>query len=101
LDLAPERVKLDARLTDGLATSVGMASMVRSITDMAHTLDIEVVAKGVEDEAQLAKLRQLGVDYVQGFLLGKPLTVAELATQLSNPQPFSSQSQLKALFGSA
>lgn len=47
LDLASARAKLDKCLTDGIAASDSIASMVRSITDMAHALDVEVVAKDV------------------------------------------------------
>jgi diguanylate cyclase (GGDEF)-like protein/PAS domain S-box-containing protein len=49
------------------------AALVRAIITMAHTLTLEVVAEGVETEAQLAFLRTLSCDLVQGFYLGKPL----------------------------
>lgn len=40
---------------------------------LAHSLDLEVTAEGVEDEATLAMLQQLGCDAIQGFLTGRPV----------------------------
>ena len=39
---------------------------------MGRALGLDVAAEGVETEAQLARLRALGCDYVQGYLLGRP-----------------------------
>lgn len=44
---------------------------------MAHNLNLEVIAEGVETEAELAYLRQQGCDFVQGFLFSRPLPAAE------------------------
>ena len=51
------------------------------MTVLAHNLDLEVVAEGVETPDQLEKLQELGCDYAQGFLLGRPLD-APAAEQL-------------------
>jgi len=42
------------------------------IIDLARTLDLEVIAEGIEAPAQLEALRQLGAEFGQGFLLGRP-----------------------------
>ena len=46
---------------------------IRSIIDMAHVLSLHVVAEGVETEAQLAKLGQIGCDVVQGYVFSRPV----------------------------
>jgi hypothetical protein len=51
--------------------------IVRSIVTLAKSLGMEVVAEGVEQEAQLTQLRELGCHSVQGFLLARPLLAEE------------------------
>ena len=53
-----------------------------SLVRMAHDLDIEVVAKGVESMRQLEALQELEVDYLQGFVLNPPLTTEDLTSHL-------------------
>jgi EAL domain-containing protein (putative c-di-GMP-specific phosphodiesterase class I) len=59
---------------------------VRGIIALAHSLDLEVVAEGVETEEQLALLRAMGCDINQGFLLYKPMP-AEQVEKLLETQP--------------
>lgn len=56
---------------------------------MAHTIDLEVVAEGVETPEQLAILRQHHCNYVQGYLKSKPLTVCKIEQVLDHKQPLS------------
>ena len=46
---------------------------------MAHALGMSVVAEGVETEDQLEELRVIGVDFAQGYLLGRPVAADRLA----------------------
>ena len=50
-------------------------SIVRAITSMATALGCDLVAEGVETPAQLASLRELGCQFAQGYLIGKPRTI--------------------------
>ncbi|HAL66778.1 MAG TPA: GGDEF-domain containing protein, partial [Pseudomonas sp.] len=52
--------------------------LVHAMINLAHNLNLEVVAEGVENEAQLALLRGFGCNQVQGFLVSKPLPVDAL-----------------------
>ena len=59
------------------------AMLVRSTVHLAHELGLKVVAEGVEEPACLAFLEQIGCDYAQGYLVGRPLdagALAEMAT---------------------
>ena len=54
-----------------------MASIIRAVLALGESLDIPVLAEGVETEAQLAFLREQGCDEVQGYLLGRPMPAAD------------------------
>ena len=73
--LSPRYLKIDMEFVRGLATSEDDARMVRSIVTMAQGCGILTVAEGVEDAETMAALRSLGVDYAQGFYLGRPTLV--------------------------
>ncbi len=52
--------------------------MISSLVTLARGLGINVTAEGVETEDQLGQLRELGVNFAQGYLLGRPMPVAQL-----------------------
>ena len=54
---------------------------MRSIIQLAHALDMQVVAEWVTSADQLHRLRILGCDMVQGYLLGEPLEAGTFATR--------------------
>jgi diguanylate cyclase (GGDEF)-like protein/PAS domain S-box-containing protein len=75
------------------------ASIVKAIVDLGHTLDMQIIAEGVETEQQLNKLGEFGVDFIQGYYFSKPLT-AELCEKflkkkLESPDIKSYQSKTK------
>jgi EAL domain-containing protein (putative c-di-GMP-specific phosphodiesterase class I) len=55
------------------------AAVVRSAISLGKTLDLRVVAEGVEDAETLDELRRLECDEVQGYLIGPPMTAAAFA----------------------
>ncbi len=65
-------IKIDGYFIKKLDESPNDQLFVRAITDVARGLGIETVAEFVETEETLAILRELGVDYAQGYLIGKP-----------------------------
>ncbi len=65
-------VKIDKSFISKLASDPGDRAFVQAITTLAHGYGQKVIAEGVEDEATLQLLRELGVDYVQGFHIGRP-----------------------------
>ncbi len=71
--LMPAYVKIDRAYTEELTEEDGESQFfISSMCSVAHSLDIEVIAEGVENEAQLGILKQLSIDGVQGYLIDKP-----------------------------
>ena len=73
-----DEVKIDKGFVAGLAQEPGDQAVVRAVVDIAHTLQISVVAEGVEQEDQHLLLGRLGVDQVQGYLHARPMPAAEI-----------------------
>jgi len=91
LDKLPvQSLKIDRSFVDRICISGGTYSIVNAIISVAHSLDLSVVAEGVESHEQWACLRHLGCDIVQGYLFSKPVPASEIAPILLNglqPQP--------------
>jgi len=62
-------------------------AIVRSTITLAHSLDLEVIAEGVETRAQLATLRELGCDCAQGYLFAQPLSQVDMEAWLASWDP--------------
>lgn len=77
--LPVDLIKIDSAFTGQLSTSETDRAMVQSMVDMAHYMDREVIASQVESRDVLDTLRQLGVDYAQGFVIEKPRSLDSLA----------------------
>ncbi len=67
------RIKIDKSFTDELPTSESDTTLVGAIIAMAHRMGVRALAEGVERPQQLASLRELRCDEIQGFLTGRPL----------------------------
>ena len=72
LRLAPDIIKLDRELTNGLDADVPRRALARALITFAETVGATIIAEGVEQEAEVAALRMLGVRYGQGYHLGRP-----------------------------
>ncbi|MGV2288706.1 EAL domain-containing protein [Trinickia sp. YCB016] len=78
-----KQLKIDRFFTNGLdAQGHEGGAIVSAIIALAHSLDMDVVAEGVETTSQHEKLKAMLCDEMQGFLLGKPLTADAFATLL-------------------
>ncbi len=71
-------LKLDKSFVSGMAVRAEQARLVNAMINLARNLGLEVVAEGVETEAELALLRQFGCDQGQGYLISKPLPLEAL-----------------------
>ncbi|MDO3677520.1 bifunctional diguanylate cyclase/phosphodiesterase [Paenibacillus ehimensis] len=77
-------LKIDKTFIRGLDHDPVNRALVQAIVDMAHALGLRTVAEGVETEAELARLKQIGCDTVQGYLLSQPLPACEMEEFLAS-----------------
>jgi len=70
--LRPSIIKIDREITYGISRDEAKYALVEAFYLFSRRIDAKLVAEGIETRADLAKLRELGVDYGQGYLLGKP-----------------------------
>ena len=75
--LPVDALKIDLSFVRGATTDADDASVVTAVIAVAHSLGLRVIAQGVESEAQVALLRTLGCDEVQGFLWSPPVPPAQ------------------------
>ena len=73
----PEYVKVDRYFVSGIEHDPVRAEILRSVVDMARAIGCRVIAEGVENAEQCALALELGVDYLQGYLLGRPRAVPD------------------------
>ena len=78
-NLAPKRLKIDRQLVKPIVNSNKQRRLVESIVEIGKSLDIEIVAEGVETMQHAAILKDIGCDYLQGYAFAKPLSRTELA----------------------
>lgn len=67
-----DKIKIDKSFVNSISTQNEALNIVKLITGMAKSLNMRVIAEGVETEEQLERLQVLGCDLVQGYLFGKP-----------------------------
>ena len=75
-----QELKIDQLFVRKMHKSRGDLQVVRAIVDLARAFELTTVAEGVEDEATLAVLRDLGCDIAQGFLFGRAMPQQDFAT---------------------
>ena len=80
-------IKIDRKFMQEVPESQQASTLVATIIHMAHALDKQVIAEGVETMEQLDFLRERGCDIAQGFVLARPSTVAEVSDLLAARQP--------------
>jgi EAL domain-containing protein (putative c-di-GMP-specific phosphodiesterase class I) len=78
VDLPVSTLKIDRSFIRRMDEGPAYAAVIRSTLELGHRLGVRVVAEGVERNDQLAALRDLGCDRVQGYLVSPPLSESEL-----------------------
>lgn len=80
-----DKLKIDKSFVDGVATKLEDAAIVRSVLALAASFEMETVAEGIEEEAQMQALVELGCNYGQGYLFSRPLTPQVLTQTFFEP----------------
>jgi diguanylate cyclase len=76
--LAFDTMKIDQAFSRSMLEQPRSMAIVKAIVAMAKAIDADIVVEGIETDAMLQVLRDLGCDYAQGYLIGKPQTLHEL-----------------------
>ena len=81
-----DKIKVDRSFVSDLETNNNNAAIVRAVITLARSLNLPVLAEGVETEAQRLILNQEGCDQIQGHLIGKPLPILNYASIINSLQ---------------
>jgi diguanylate cyclase len=88
-DLPIQTIKIDRSFVNDLGTTrygpQFALALIEAILSIARTLDLEVVAEGIEEESQLVVLRSLGCNHGQGYFFARPEPGQALEHRLQNP----------------
>lgn len=84
LNLNPDRIKLDMSLTRDIDADPARRALAAALIHFSAETGSTLVAEGVETAAELATLKELGVNKAQGYFLGRPVSAAQL---LASPTP--------------
>ena len=79
-----DALKIDRSFVDALGVEQERTAIVEAIVGMARALSLDVIAEGVENEAQLSELRRLGCDFAQGHLFSRALPAEKITTLLGS-----------------
>ncbi|MEM8560767.1 MAG: DUF1631 family protein [Pseudomonadota bacterium] len=83
-ELPVDYVKIDGSFVTNIHKNRNDYAIARSINDLAHFLGQETIAESVENDAIVGKLREIGVDFLQGWGVGRPKRLVEVAEDLSS-----------------
>jgi diguanylate cyclase (GGDEF)-like protein/PAS domain S-box-containing protein len=86
-----DALKVDRSFVDALGVEQERTAIVEAIIGMARALSLDVIAEGVENEAQLSELRRLGCDYAQCHFFSWPLPVEKISALLGEDVPLYSE----------
>ena len=79
-----DELKIDKKFISNIQDSKQKYFAVKMLAQLSHDLNIKVVAEGVETEAELEVLTNIGIDYIQGYLFYRPMTPHQVKGLLSN-----------------
>jgi EAL domain-containing protein (putative c-di-GMP-specific phosphodiesterase class I) len=96
--LPARELKIDKLFVTQLTSSNRDPLIVRSTIDLAHALEMEVVAEGVETQAAMALLSVMGCDMIQGFLISRPINLDALIHFLADEKHLAIAADVRAPF---
>ncbi|MEG4516017.1 MULTISPECIES: EAL domain-containing protein [unclassified Microcoleus] len=75
MNLPVDYLKIDGAFVKNISHNLISQALVEGFNGIAHAMNLETIAEFVEDEAILEKLREIGVDYAQGYGIGRPVPI--------------------------
>jgi Amt family ammonium transporter len=80
--LPVDYLKIDGSFIKNIAADTVNQGMVAAMIELSRSLNFRIVAEHVEDELSLDKVKGMGIDFVQGFLIGRPQPLSVTPTPL-------------------
>ena len=71
MELSPDYIKVDLSLVRSIDTDPPRQELLRALQAVSEKIDAEIIAEGIESREELITLRDLGIPYGQGYLLGR------------------------------
>jgi EAL domain-containing protein (putative c-di-GMP-specific phosphodiesterase class I) len=87
LNLKADIIKLDMSLTRNIDTDASRRALAKGLIAFAHEINTDITAEGVETAAELATLRTIGVDKVQGYYLSTPRDLNQILVTATSVHP--------------
>ena len=73
-----DELKIDRAFVSGIGSNASKHRLLKGMIELSHALDLPVVAEGAETEDEVAVLRKMGADQVQGYVYSRPIAAAEV-----------------------
>lgn len=86
-DLPLDVIKVDKSFVAAMDTDVGARQIVEAIAELSHKMKLKTIAEGVESREQADTLREMGIDYLQGFYFSKPVRIDAFRQILETGRP--------------
>ena len=99
--LRPSIIKIDREITYGISRDDAKYALVEAFFLFSRRIGAKLVAEGIETRADLAKLREIGVDFGQGYLLGKPQPRLDIPAKVAGTATFGIDVRLPGLLYAA
>jgi len=77
-----DNLKIDRSFINSISSNSDSLEIIKTIITLAHNLDMDAIAEGVETLEQLQKLKSMGCEFAQGYLLARPLNVQNIESKL-------------------
>ncbi len=90
-----DTLKVDRSFVNGVESDRDKLEIARTILLLAHSLEMDAIAEGVETIEQFMVLQQLNCEYIQGYFFSKPVNVASAAKLMENTQVFQEKITIK------
>lgn len=81
--IKPDFIKIDRGFVAGIGNNKSCEAIIHAITDISNTLNLSLISEGVEEQEQISYLKELGVEFFQGFYFSKALSHQNFLTYLN------------------